>query len=190
MVARESKETRHARLEKILKDNPLQTDGELARRLGVSIQTVRLDRMGIGIPELRERAKQVAIERLREVRSLSGGEIVGELTGMVLGKEGSSELKVVETMVLQKTAIARGHYLFAQANSLAVAIVDAPIALTGIARVRYRRLVWLGEVVVANAHVVRVVGARHIIRVVSRVNDEIVLSGKFYVIAREGISRP
>ncbi|WP_243138029.1 transcription factor FapR [Heliorestis acidaminivorans] len=187
-MARKRKGLRHANLEKLLNDNPLQTDGELARRLGVSIQTVRLDRLEIGIPDLRERTRRVATERLQEVRSLSDAEIIGEITELTLSKSGASRLEITENMVLRKTAIARGHHLFAQANSLAVAIVDAPIALTGIARVRYRRPVALGEIVRAEAFVMKVVGARHIIRVISRVEDEIVLSGRFYIVAREEIT--
>ncbi|MDD2420583.1 MAG: transcription factor FapR [Heliobacteriaceae bacterium] len=188
-MARRKKQARQAELEKLLEENLFQTDSELAHRLGVSIQTIRLDRQEIGIPELRQRTKQVAAERLREVRSLSGGEIVGELTGLVLGKEGSSRLRITEGMLLRHQGILRGHHLFAQANSLAVAIIDAPVVLTGLARVRFRRPVIAGEVVTAMAKVVRVVGVRHIIRVVSNVDEERVFSGKFYVVARNKASR-
>ncbi|QGG48111.1 transcription factor FapR [Heliorestis convoluta] len=186
---RKSKEVRHGRLEKILEENPLQTDGELARKLGVSIQTIRLDRLEIGIPDLRERTRRVAAERLQEARSLSDTEIIGEITELVLGHHGTSRLEITSNLVLRKTSIARGHHLFAQVNSLAVAIVDAPVALTGIARVRYRRPVRLGEVVRAEAFILKVVGARHMIRVVSKVEEEVVLSGRFYVVAREETSR-
>ncbi|MTV47662.1 transcription factor FapR [Heliobacillus mobilis] len=189
MGAREKKEMRLAKLEKMLQENPLHSDGELARRLGVSIQTVRLDRQQIGIPELRERARQVAVEHLRDARTFSGDEIVGEVTHLIVGKEGTSQLRFTEAM-LQSSSIARGHYIFAQANSLAVAIVDAPTAMTALSRVRNRRPVLLGEVVEAKAHIVKVVGARNIIRVVSHVGNEIVFSGKFYIIARDRLSRP
>ncbi|ABZ84716.1 transcriptional regulator, putative [Heliomicrobium modesticaldum Ice1] len=188
MGGREKKEARLAALEQIVQENPFYTDGELARRLGVSIQTIRLDRQQIGIPEVRERTRQVAAEKLKEARSISSEVIVGELTHLQLGREAESRLLVTEAMLLQHSTIARGHYLFAQANSLAVAVVDASVAVTGLSRVRYRRPVRLGETVVARAQVVRVVGARNIIRIVSTVNDEVVFSGKFYVTARDKIA--
>ncbi|MCW2278413.1 transcription factor FapR [Heliophilum fasciatum] len=184
-MARESKESRHDRLRQALNEDLFLTDSELARLLGVSIQTVRLDRMEIGIPELRERTRQVAAERLRQVRAISGAEIVGELTHLVLGREGSSSLRITDDMLFTKRAIARGHYLFSQANSLAIAIVDAPVALTGLARVRYRRPVTRGEQVDARAEVLRVVGSRHLIRVVSQVNEDVVFSAKFYIVAKD-----
>ncbi|HBS93731.1 MAG TPA: transcription factor FapR, partial [Firmicutes bacterium] len=57
---RAKKRQRQSELQSLLDDNPFLTDQELAERFAVSIQTIRLDRMELGIPELRERVKMVA----------------------------------------------------------------------------------------------------------------------------------
>ena len=43
-----------------LKNDPFLTDEELAEIFLVSVPTIRLDRLELGIPELRERIKDVA----------------------------------------------------------------------------------------------------------------------------------
>ncbi len=55
MVRTVKKQTRQEKLRAMLNDNPFITDGALADILEVSIQTVRLDRQTMGIPELRAR---------------------------------------------------------------------------------------------------------------------------------------
>ena len=52
------KQIRQQRLLKELRKNPFLTDEQLSQTLKVSIQTIRLDRLGQGIPELRERTRQ------------------------------------------------------------------------------------------------------------------------------------
>lgn len=51
---------RQERLIDILEKDPFVTDDSLSEQLNVSIQTIRLDRMALGIPELRKRIKDVA----------------------------------------------------------------------------------------------------------------------------------
>lgn len=168
-------------LAQCLQENPFLTDEELSRILGVSIQTVRLDRMALGIPELRERVKNVAREAYQKVRSILASEIVGELLDLELGKTGVSVLDITAEMALSRTGIARGHYLFAQANSLAVAVIDADTVLTGSARVRYKRPVYVTERVIAYATVKVKKGATYLVSVHSRVKAETVFKGQFIV---------
>ncbi len=59
------KQLRHRRLRSALEAEPLLTDADLSVRLGVSVQTVRLDRQALGIPQVRSRARSVAERRLR-----------------------------------------------------------------------------------------------------------------------------
>ena len=54
------REERHELLRELLKIHPFYTDEELAEKLGVSVSTIRLDRMELGIPEMRERTRAVA----------------------------------------------------------------------------------------------------------------------------------
>ena len=67
-----------------------------------------------------------------QVRSLKEEEIVGELVELEMGSRGVSILKIEKDMLLSKSKVARGHQLFAQANSLAVAVIDTEIALTAV----------------------------------------------------------
>jgi hypothetical protein len=85
-----SKKERLANLADRIKVDPFLTDEELAESFNVSIQTIRLDRLDLGIPELRERIKNVAEDNYSKVRSLQGKEIMGELVNLNLGMSGIS----------------------------------------------------------------------------------------------------
>ena len=52
---RRSKKKRQELLQQTIESNPFITDEDLAEKFQVSIQTVRLDRMELSIPELREK---------------------------------------------------------------------------------------------------------------------------------------
>ncbi len=168
-------------LSNIIEENPFLPDEELARLFSVSIQTIRLDRLELGIPELRERVKKVAEGNYDQIRTLSGAELIGEPVDVELDKNALSILEVTPDMVFRKNDIARGHFLFAQANSLAVAVVNAEVALTGSAQVVFKRPVIMGEKIIAKATVNSKKSNRYSISVVSRVNQEIVFEGDFSV---------
>lgn len=184
------KQKRHKELESFIKENPFITDEELAKNFRVSVQTIRLDRLELGIPELRERMKSYAEGSYSQLKSLAGAEIIGELVDLELEKTGISLLEISQDMVFKKNKIARGHMLFAQANSLAVALVDAEVALTGAAKVLFQRPVNLGERIVAKAVVNSKIGNKYNISVVSRSDNEVVFQGEFRIFAvdyKEGI---
>lgn len=179
-----SKEQRHTQLEKIINENPFITDDELAKNFCVSIQTIRLDRMEMGIPELRKRTKNVAKQVFNKVRSVSGHEFVGELIELELSNFATSMLEVVPEMVSENTKVCRGDYLFSQANTLAVALIDADVVLTGSARLRFRRPVYLNEKIVAHAFLARKKINKYLVKVVAKVGTEEVFVGKFVLVAR------
>jgi acyl-coenzyme A thioesterase PaaI-like protein len=170
-------------MEKYINGNPFLTDEELAEILGVSIQTVRLDRSKMNIPEMRSRIKKMASGVYRQVRSLDVDELIGEPVELEVGRSGISVLTISDRMTLKKTRVARGHYLFAQANSLAVALIDAEVALTGTCKISFKRPVYSGERVVARAYISRRSGNRHMVRVTSTVRDDPVFTGRFLVFA-------
>ncbi|CEH32035.1 fatty acid biosynthesis transcriptional regulator [Aneurinibacillus migulanus] len=180
-MARLAKKARQEALHNLLAVSPFYTDEELAAHFGVSIQTIRLDRLELGIPEVRERIKNVAKKSLDEVKSLSLEEMVGELLDIELDRSGISLLEITEEHIFSRTQIARGHHIFAQANSLAVAVIDADVVLTAAARIRYIRPVRLGERLVAKAAVRETKGDQSKVRVETRVQDELVFSGTFRV---------
>ncbi len=91
MKKRRSKKERQALLQQTIETNPFITDEDLAERFQVSIQTVRLDRMELSIPELRERIKHVATKNHEEnVKSLPLEEIVGEIIDIELDRHAIS----------------------------------------------------------------------------------------------------
>lgn len=182
-----SKKERQKRLQETIEDNPFITDEELAERFRVSVQTIRLDRMELSIPELRERIKHVAEERFRnEVRSLPIEEVIGDIVDIELDKSAISIFDVKEEHVFSRNKIARGHHLFAQVNSLAVAVINDELALTEKANIHFTRSVKEGERVVAKAKVSnpQTETGRAIVKVRSYVGQELVFYGEFTKIGR------
>ncbi len=179
------RQERQRRLVETIQENPFFTDEELARQFQVSVQTIRLDRMTLRIPELRERLKEVAERTYSQVKSLGSREIVGELLDVELGRGGLSVLETTSEMAFERTGVVRGHHIFAQADSLAIALVDADVVLTGLTYVKFRRPVRVGEKLVAKAEVIRRKGNKHVVLVNTRVGKENVFRGKFVVFALE-----
>ena len=182
MKAKQGRQARRKALQDLLRADPFLTDWQLADELGVSVATIRLDRMALDIPELRERARQIAANTYSEVRALHGEEVIGELIELNLGQGGVSVLSVTDQMVFARNQIMRGHFLFAQGNSMAVALVDSDVVLTKSADVRFYQPVHLGERVVAKASVTSIQGNRYYVSVNSYVHDEIVFRGEFVVV--------
>lgn len=184
-MARYSKEERRKLLGEALLKNPFSTDEELSERFKVSVSTIRLDRGELGIPELRERTRAVAQEAYSTLKSLDDQELIGELLELVIGERACSRLIIDESMVLTKARVARGHYLFAQANSLAIALVDAKVALTGSVELKFVRPVQLGEVVIAKGMVLKRKQNKYWVQVLVSVGSEEVLKGNWILFAIE-----
>ncbi|MEC2077017.1 transcription factor FapR [Metabacillus fastidiosus] len=179
---RRNKKERQSLLQETIQHNPFITDEELAEKFSVSIQTIRLDRLELAIPELRERIKNVAERQLDdEVKSLPVDEIIGEMIDLELDRSAISILQIQKEHVFSRNQIARGHHLFAQANSLAVAVINDELALTAKANIRFTRQVHEGERVVAKAKVTHVDShkGRTRVEVLSYVGNELVFSGEF-----------
>ncbi|MFT9494555.1 transcription factor FapR [Anaerosolibacter sp.] len=177
------KQIRQTKLLEKIEIEPFVTDEELCDTFGVSIQTIRLDRLELGIPELRERIKQVAAKNYRKVKTLGKAEIVGELIDINLNEDGISILETTEDMAFRKTKIVRGHHIFAMAESLAMAVIDADVALSGVANMKYRVPVFAGDKLVAKAEVARIRGNKYFVHVKISVNQEQVFRGKFILVS-------
>src|SRR5699024_2943294 len=97
---RKTKKERQKLLIQTLDQNPFVTDEELAEMFSVSVQTIRLDRMELAIPELRERIKNVAEKRVEdEVKSLPIDEVIGEIIDIELDEAGISIFDVKQEHV-------------------------------------------------------------------------------------------
>lgn len=172
---------RQNELRDMVEQEPFLTDGELAVRFGVSVQTIRLDRLRLGIPELRERVRAMAAQNYAALRSLAPSEVFGDMVDLEVGRHALSVWRAQREHVIARSQIVRGHFLFAQANSLAVATIDAQRALTARATIRFVKPVPAQATVVASA---RVLGHRHgyaLVHVVSQVAGDDVLIADFLI---------
>ncbi|UJL47903.1 transcription factor FapR [Virgibacillus sp. NKC19-16] len=174
-----TKADRQQDLKATIEETPFINDEQLAQMFSVSIQTIRLDRMELSIPELRERIKSVANN---QVKALPMEEVIGEVIDLELDKRAISILDIKSEHVFSRNKIARGHHLFAQANSLAVAVINDELALTAKTEIKFTRQVKEGERVIAKA---TMDGKNDkgltIVKVDSFVENENVLSGLFYM---------
>ena len=182
-MARVKKKERQELLVQTVNEKPFLTDEELAKALEVSVQTIRLDRLELGIPELRGRIRRMAETAQNKVKSIASGEVVGELIDLELGHSGISLLRVTEDMVFARSQIAKGYYMFSQANSLALALIDSPLAVTGVANVKYKVPVHVGEKLIAKAEIVRVRGNKYFVWVKTRNDSQEVFRAKFILVS-------
>ncbi|MZQ75993.1 MAG: transcription factor FapR [Peptoclostridium sp.] len=179
-MRKKRKSERQSELIDMLKEDPFYTDEELSEYFNVSIQTVRLDRLTLGIPEYRERVKKIAESNVEKVTTLIGGEIVGELVNLEIGSIGISILETTDDMIYSKSGIVKGHYIFGQAESLAMAVIDAPAVLLGVANIKTITPIKSGEKLVAKAEVARKRGRKHYVHVkINNQAQEQVFRGKF-----------
>lgn len=151
------------------------------RLFQVSIQTVRLDRLELGIPELRERIKLMAEKSYDQVRTLAAHEVIGEIIELQLNKMAISIFEIKEEHVFTRNKITRGHHVFAQANSLAVALINDEIALTASADIRFIRPVKIHEKCIAKAYLRSISRGKAKVEVFTYVGDEMVFQGNFLI---------
>lgn len=181
------KKERQKLLVERIKVDPFLTDEELAEMFLVSVPTIRLDRLELGMPELRERIKNVAEMNYSKLKSLHSKEIVGELIELVLGESAISMLETNEDMVFEKTKIVRGHFIYSLAESLAIAVIDAQVALVGVANIKYKTPVYAGSKLLARAEVRRIRGNNYIVWVKILEKQIEVFRGKFILVSLEKI---
>lgn len=179
---KQSKRERQESLVETIEANPFITDEDLASHFSVSVQTVRLDRLELSIPELRERIKHVASKSFEdEVRSLPLNEVIGEMVDIELDERAISIFDVKSEHVFKRNDIARGHHLFAQANSLAVAVINDELALTVTSNLSFIKPVKTGDRVIAKAIVIHKNQDKNrtFVEVTSTVENEVVFTGQF-----------
>lgn len=183
MQMKRSKVERQNMLKEKIELTPFVTDEQLAKEFQVSIQTIRLDRMELAIPELRERIKHVATNQWNEtVKALPLEEVIGEVIDLELDERAISIMDITPDLVFSRNKIARGHHIFAQANSLAVAVINDELALTAKSNLKFTRQVNEGERVIAKAIVKGKDNRdRTIVEVNSYVENELVFTGEFFM---------
>lgn len=169
-------------IEKIQKD-PFLTDEQLSKEFGVSVPTIRLDRLELGIPELRQRVNLVAKEGNKEVKSLEKKDIVGEIIHLQLGDNAISIFNTTEQMCFSKNDIVRGHFIYSLAESLAIAVIDTDVAVVGVANIKYKQSVGASQRLVAKAQLRRQRGSSFFVWVNIYKESVEVFRGKFILVS-------
>lgn len=177
------KRTRQRRLLKLLEANPLMNDEELALSLSVSVSTVRLDRALLNVPELRERMREMAEKASGPLSAMKRGSLFGELLGLEPGQWGLSLFSPDSEMVASEGGTVGGHYLYAQAATLALASIQGGGASIESARVRFIRPVFPEERCIARSKVGTHKDERTVVSIRTRIMDEDVFIGRFIVLA-------
>ena len=170
----------------IIGKDPFQTDEDIADLLNVSVPTVRLDRAELSIPELRERIRLLAADARGKVRSLDSGEIIGQIVELELNNIGVSTLETNDRMVFEKTGVVRGHFIYALAETLAIAVINEETALVGVANIKYSVPVYAGSRLIARCELrdVKTIGEkRYFVWVRIYVKQTEVFRGKFILVS-------
>lgn len=184
-----SKKERQNILFKRLKEDPFLTDEELSEMFSVSVPTIRLDRLELGIPELRRRIKNVAESNYSKVKSLESKEIVGELVDIELGVNAISILETNKKMAFEKTNTVRGYFIYSFAETLAIAVIDAHVALVGVANIKYKTPVYASTKLVAKAEVRKQWENKFIVWVKIYEKQIEVFRGKFILVSLEKLQK-
>lgn len=176
-----SRKLRQERLSAILEANPMTTDQELAASLGVSLGTVRLDRAMMGVPELRKRVRSMAERASSRLRSLNPSEIVGDLLELEPNRWALSILRTARDMAFRFTNIVWDHYIYSQASSIAVAVIESAVVIVDSMRGEYKGHAHVGDTLIARAKVGVNREGRRIVSVRTRVGDKEIFVGRFIV---------
>jgi len=185
------KDKRREAFLEMIRNDPFQTDGEIAEALNVSVPTVRLDRAVLSIPELRERVRKLAESSVDKVRSLDSGEIIGQIVELKLNNTGVSIFETSGEMAFEKTGVVRGHFIYALAETLAIALINEDTALVGVANIKYAVPVFAGNTLVARCELrdVKVIGEkRYFVWVRIYVKKTEVFRGKFILVPMDAKS--
>jgi len=173
------KKQRQDRLLKLLEQNPLVTDEELAGVLKSSVSTIRLDRAVLAIPELRERMRRMAQKASSRLRSLKEEEVVGDLLELEPNRWALSALQTRKDMAFRHTDALCDHYVYAQASSIAIAVVEADFVMIDSMRGQYKQRPKIGDVLLARAKVGIHKEDKYIVSVRTRVGEKEIFVGRF-----------
>lgn len=184
-MSRLKKQERQKQLTEKLNITPFLTDEELASHFGVSVPTIRLDRLELGIPELRERIKAMATEHAQDEQPEPiQHEIVGELIDVTEGKQALSMLHTTPDME-DRFGYIDPQYLYAQANSLAKLVMGSTLCSAEVGNIKYKNPVESGTNLVAKAEIVRRRGDKYFIWVIIRDKIKEVFRAKFIMESME-----
>ena len=179
------KQKRHKRLIGLLDSNPLISDNGLASELGVSLGTVRLDREALKLPGLRERTRLMAERASSRLTSMKQEEVVGEILELEPNRRALSVFTTNREYAFRHTNLIADHYIYAQAATLAIAVVREALAIVGSARVHFSRSAYVGEHLAASARVGTHKDDKYVVSVHTVVGEREIFVARFVVLAVE-----
>ncbi len=157
MSRTDKKRMRQERLVREIGKNPFLKDEEIAKKLKVSVATVRLDRTELGIREYRERIRDVA------KHTADGVGDCGEVLDFNLYHDGISILNTLDATVFEGGSIVKGQAMYAYAENLALSVINAKSALIRVANIKYLKEVMRGDRLVAKYEVMRVKNNEYVV---------------------------
>ena len=175
----QGRKSRQDKLLKLIEKNPLLTDERLAASLGASVSTIRLDRALLGVPELRERTRTMAQRATSRLRSLKQSEVVGDLLELEPNRWALSVLETKKDMAFRETDMVWDHYIYAQASSIAIAVVEADLVILDSMRGEYKGHARVGDSLVARAKVGVNMDEKYIVSVRTKVGEKEIFVGRF-----------
>ncbi len=178
-VKSQRRKNRQDKLLKLIEKNPLLSDENLAASLGASVSTIRLDRAILGVPELRERTRTMAQKATSRLRSLKQSEVVGDLLELEPNKWALSVLETKKDMAFRDTDMVWDHYIYAQASSIAIAVVEADLVILDSMRGEYKGHARVGDSLVARAKVGVNRDEKYIVSVRTKVGEKEIFVGRF-----------
>lgn len=182
-MAKLSRKERHKLLLQKIRENPFITDEELAEEFGCSVQTIRLDRAILDIKEVRERIKEMAKENLGKLKTISPRDVVGQIIDIELGSYAIATFEPELWMTFSNSQMVKGQHIYAFAESVAMAVIDAKAALIGVANIKYKTPVYANDRLVARAELKKKRNNKYIVWVFIKRNNEEVFRGKFILVA-------
>ena len=177
-MSRLKKQERQKQLQEKLNITPFLTDEELATHFNVSVPTIRLDRLELGIPELRERIRVMDTGQSQVMVEHVPYEVVGELIDVTEGQQALSMLRTTADMA-DRFGHVEPQYLYAQANSLAKVVLGTTVCSAEVGNIKYKNPVGAGTNLVAKAEIVRRRGNKFFIWVIIRDKIKEVFRAKF-----------
>lgn len=186
-MAKLSRYERHKLLLQKIKENPFITDEELAEEFECSIQTIRLDRAILDIKEVRERVKEVAKENLSKLKTISPRDIIGEIVEINLEQSAIAIFEPELNMTFTKNNMVKGQYIYAFAESVAIAMIDAQAALIGVANIKYKTPVYANDRLIAKAELRKKRNNKYIVWVFIKRDNQEVFRGKFILVALDEV---
>jgi hypothetical protein len=159
------------------------SDLDLAKELGVSVGTIRLDRSVLNVPELRERTRLMAESASSRLTSMRQEEVLGEILELEPNRLALSVLQTNREYAFRHTDLIADHHIYAQAATLAIAVIEYDMVVVGSARVNFKHYASVGDRLIARAKVGTHKSDKYVVSVHTRVGNAEIFVARFVVVA-------